>query len=251
MLDISELPDAGHAALFLDFDGTLVEIAEEPDAVRLDPVTRETLARLSVGLGGALAIVSGREIAAIDRLLAPLRLPVAGAHGLVRRDSRGCLHEEPSGSNVPLEIRRHLELQAASVPGVLVEHKSTGVALHYRQRPDASAVCHAAVAEAIAPYPAFEIKHGKMVLEVKARGCDKGTAIAAFMQEAPFEGRRAIVAGDDVTDEDAFAIVNRLGGITIKVGGGETLARHRIASTADFLDWLGGVAARWIRREDG
>jgi trehalose 6-phosphate phosphatase len=225
-------------AFFLDFDGTLVELAERPDAVQLAERTREALGRLTDATGGAVAVITGREIADVDRMLAPLRLPAAGVHGLTRRTISGESHAAP----IDDEFLRHAELLLAplvlSEPGLLLERKSNAIALHYRARPDLEATCGEVMDELAAITRGIQIKRGKMVFEAKPALADKGTAIMDFLKEAPFAGRCPFFAGDDITDEDAFAAVNKLEGVTVKIGPGATVAHYRAEGTPDFLDWL-------------
>ncbi|MEO8651644.1 MAG: trehalose-phosphatase, partial [Hyphomicrobiaceae bacterium] len=223
-------------------DGTLVELADRPDAVRLAERTRDVLSRLAVVTGGAVAIVTGRDIADLDRFLAPLRLPAAGIHGLTRRSPSGQNHAAPLDDYF-LHHAEHLLAPLVLVePGLLLERKSNAVALHYRERPDLEEACRAVMEQLAALCPGIQIKRGKMVFEAKPNGADKGTAILDFLKEPPFAGRRPVVAGDDITDEDAFAAVNTLDGIAIKIGSGPTLARYAATDTATFLDWLYATA---------
>jgi len=224
--------------MFLDFDGTLVEIAEKPDAVFLAETTRASLVRLQQALGGALAVVTGREIDVVDAMLAPFRCPVAGVHGLTRRDAEGRMHGIRVDTRVLDAAQQRLDGLAQRYPGVLIERKSHAIAVHYRKRPELEAPCRAVMEEIVALAPEMHLVSGKMVIEARPAGADKGTSVADFMTEAPFAGRRPLFAGDDVTDEDAFRAVNDLDGITIKIGGGESRARHRFDDTAAFLRWL-------------
>lgn len=238
-MSLPNLPPPETTALFLDFDGTLVEIAEHPDAVSLDDATRSALSVLSIRLGDAVAIITGREIEVIDRFLAPLKLPVAGIHGLARRNADG---EIPATATAPSGFVNDVVAQLSSLAeredGLLLEVKAASVALHYRARPELERQCLAACEAAVAPLIDVELKRGKMVLEIKSNTANKGTAILDFMDEQPFYGRIPWFAGDDVTDEDAFSVVNRLGGTSIKVGPGATGATHRANSTEEFLCWL-------------
>ena len=229
-------------AFFLDFDGTLVELAERPDTIRLAERTRDVLSRLAVVTGGAVAIVTGRDIGDLDRFLEPLRLPAAGIHGLTRRSPTGLSHAAPLDD----QFLRYAELLLVPLVlaevGLLLERKSNAVALHYRGRPDLEETCRAVMEQLVAMCPGIQIKRGKMVFEAKPFGADKGTAILDFLKEPPFAGRRPIVAGDDITDEDAFAAVNAIGGIAIKIGPGATGAQYAATDTATFLDWLHATA---------
>ena len=236
-------------AFFLDFDGTLVEIAEHPDAVVLQSSTRLALGRLDTVLEGAIAIVSGREIEDIDRLLAPLRLPVAGIHGSVRRSVSGTISRTLPAVPFVDTVAERLACLVGSSEGLVLERKSVSVALHYRARPELAATCHLAMERAIEGLEGVEVLGGRMVVEARCAGADKGSAIRAFLAEPPFAGRLPVFAGDDVTDEDAFAAVNLLGGISIKIGEEPSVAAHRFAATANFLDWLDALAGSWCLKE--
>ena len=223
-------------ALFLDFDGTLVDIAETPEAVDVPPALVGLLGDLHDWLGGAIAVVSGRQIDVLDRFLAPLRLSAAGEHGVQRRDPSGEMREQPTQ-----DLTRVLEAAndiAGKFAGLLVERKHAAIALHYRLAPELEAVCREQMQRAIAGDPRLELLHGKSVFEVKPAGVNKGIAIDAFMKEAPFAGRTPVFAGDDTTDETGFAVVQPLGGIAIKVGSGPSLAQHRLDSPRAVFEWL-------------
>src|SRR5215831_4425067 len=237
-MTLPDLINPEEFALFLDFDGTLVAIANRPDDVRLDPQTREALADLNELLAGALAIVTGRDIAVVDRFLAPLRLSTAGVHGLMRRDAQGRTSASAFDSGLPAAIERAVFPLLAKHPGLLVERKYGALALHYRAHPELEQASIEAMESAVGELRETEVKRGKMVVEVKAIGGNKGAAVADFLKEKPFAGRRAVFAGDDTTDEDAFVLVNARGGTSIKVGPGATQATYRAASTFEFLEWL-------------
>lgn len=232
------------AALFLDFDGTLVDLAHHPEAVAVRPGVRRALARLAPALGGALAIVTGREIARIDAFLAPLVLPVAGVHGLARRDAAGRVHAAAVPRGALDGIEAALAPLLARGPELVLERKAAGLALHYRACPELGPACRAAMQAALEAAPGIELKEGKMVLEAKPAGADKGTAVEAFLAEPPFAGRRPVFAGDDVTDEDAFRVVNARGGVTIKVGAGASVAAHGLPDPAALARWLAAGAQR-------
>jgi|FEC22Drversion2_1045045.scaffolds.fasta_scaffold00075_34 trehalose 6-phosphate phosphatase len=229
-------PNSGWA-LFLDFDGTLVEIAERPDAIRVERRLAGTLGRLSGLLGGAVAIVSGRPLAEIDRHLSPARLPAAGLHGLELRPRPDRPARSRRAGAIPQQVVARLE-DFAGRAGLLLEHKGPAMALHYRNRPDLADLCRSVVREAVRDLPDLHVLDGKMVLEVKPAGGDKGRAVRAFMQHAPFRGRVPVFVGDDITDEDGFRAVNELGGFGVKVGAGPTLARYRADSVPELRAWL-------------
>jgi len=230
-------------ALFLDLDGTLVDIADTPDAVAIDPRLPPLLGRLARGMRGALAIVSGRRLEDIDRILAPCRLPAAALHGLVRRDAHGRLVTAAVDRALLEPARGALRHFADVNPGVVIEDKGLAIALHFRLAPTREPAVRSAVAAVVAQLrERVRVQEGKMVLEIRAAGADKGGAVEAFMAEAPFRGRTPVYIGDDLTDEDGFAAVNRLGGRSIKVGGEASAAGWRIASVAALRDWLEELA---------
>ena len=223
-------------ALFLDFDGTLTELAPRPEAVRVASGLIPTLKALHTQLGGALAIVTGRPEGDIDGFLAPLRLPMASEHGALYR-----LADTSVAAIAPPDLTQVLhaaQTLAAQHPGLLVEHKSASVALHYRQVQHLEDLCHDTLARALQGLQGVELLRGKCVFEVKARGVHKGQAIADFMGQAPFAGRMPVFVGDDVTDEAGFAAVQALGGWSIKVGEGPTMAQHRCMTPAALRGWL-------------
>ena len=234
MSDLPPIRDSN--ALFLDFDGTLADIAPQPDAVRMAPELVATLAALSARLDGALAIVSGRPVSDLDRFLAPLRPPLAAEHGAVLRFADGSVVRRP-----PPDLR-HVQQVAGALasehPGLLFERKSAAIALHYRGAPHLGTLCLDMLAHAVAADPDLAILHGKYVVEVKPAAVDKGKAIASLMADEPFGGRLPLFAGDDVTDEAGFACVQAMGGSGIKVGDGETLAMHRCGAPDDVREWL-------------
>lgn len=229
-------------AVFLDFDGTVVELADRPDAVRVDVATVRLLEALSERTGHALAVVSGRDIEVVDKMLHPLVLPVAGVHGLQRRDGAGRLHRaalDPAGIG-PIDLL--IEDAIGGERGVIIERKAGAVALHYRLRPELERRCRNIVEAIVWSRPELQLMRGKMVFEIRLDGGDKGDAIEAFLQEPPFRGRTAIFAGDDITDEAGFAVVNARGGISIKIGGNSTLARYRAANVRELHAWLAALA---------
>lgn len=223
-------------ALFLDFDGTLVEIAPSPDSIVLDPTLPEVLSRLLDRLDGAVAIVSGRPIADIDHWLRPLKLPCAGVHGAERRDRDGklCTSAPPELALVAERLQR----LAHEHPRLLLERKSAAVALHYRQAPELEPLCRAVLAELLASLSNLKLLQGKQVFEILSPAVSKGHAIDAFLQEPPFAGRQPVFMGDDVTDEDGFETVQRHNGLAAKVGAGESGARCRLDNPAAVRQWL-------------
>jgi trehalose 6-phosphate phosphatase len=243
-LDLSLLaPD--RTAFFLDFDGTLANFNEDPAAVFLPGRERRTLAALATATGGAVAVVSGRAIADIDRMLDPLALPVAGVHGLERRNASGEVFRTATQEKPLASARSRLQALARLHPGLLIEEKPGSVALHFRRHPELEPQC-LEIAQSISEAEGtLQVLHGKMVIEFKAGSATKADAIAAFMREEPFEGRCPFFAGDDSTDEDAFGKVLRLNGISLKVGPGATIAAYRAAGVDAFRDWLHALAPQF------
>lgn len=229
-------------ALFLDFDGTLVELAARPSLVHMPNQTIAVLRALESKLGGALALVSGRSLTDLDGFLHPLRLAAAGEHGAVRRSAAGKVagvaHSELHHALAAAQamVRQH--------PTLLLEQKTRCVSLHYRQAPELEASCLAAMQAAAQRSTGLELVMGKYVVELKPLTASKGAAIGDFMQEAPFKGRHSIFAGDDLTDESGFQAVQALGGQAIKVGSGPTTAHHRCATVTQLTAWLQAAAAQ-------
>ncbi|MBI5279875.1 MAG: trehalose-phosphatase [Burkholderiales bacterium] len=233
-------------ALFLDFDGTVVDIAPQPEAVHVPEPLIGTLEWLQQYLGGALAVISGRPIEQIDDFLHPLQLPVAGVHGAERRGADGVL---TLLSTHPLEsVEQAAYALATRYPALLVESKRGSLALHYRQAPELEGVCLETMQQAVDESPGLTLLRGKMVVEAKPGGASKGKAIEAFLHEPPFAGRVPVFIGDDITDEVGFSTVQRHSGIGIKVGAGNTVAWGRIADPAALrLELQAAVAARTTR----
>lgn len=224
------------SALFLDFDGTLVDLAPAPEAVTVPSGLIDTLTALGGYLGGALAVISGRPIAQIDDFLHPLRLPVAGVHGAERRSIDGGL---TLAHTHPLEhVEDVAQALAARYPTLRVESKRGSLALHYRQAPELEQLCLEAMRAAVDQSPGLTLLRGKMVVEAKPGGASKGHAIEAFLHEAPFIGRSPVFIGDDATDEVGFATVQRLHGLGIKVGEGPSVAWQRLDSPGALRDQL-------------
>lgn len=244
--NIGELAPAsvnfGSDALFLDFDGTLAEIAPAPDLVTFFPETRHILESLTGSFSGAVAIVTGRNISEIDGHLAPLKLPVAGLYGLVHRTAAGDIVDFPIAGKALARASAELKKMVEQHPGLLLELKGQTIALHYRSRPDLGAACHEAVRNAVRGRPGLKMIEGKMVVEITPSGAGKGRAVRDFLRESPFVGRRPIYAGDDVSDEDAFATVHALGGTAIKIGPGPTAAGYRADHIPQLLTWLDAVS---------
>jgi trehalose 6-phosphate phosphatase len=237
------LPDRG-SALFFDFDGTLTNLADHPDAVQVDAVATERLGALARALGGAVAVVSGRPVSEIDHWLQPLRLPVAGVHGAERRGPDGFLRRIATPDLAP--ARALIEGLARRHPGLLLEIKPGALALHYRRAEGLEDECLAIMTEAQKRVEGLALMCGKKVFELKPRRASKGHAVRAFLDERPFRSRRPWVFGDDVTDEAAFETVLGLGGVAVKVGPGETLAPYRLSDPAMLHEWMQVALAGFV-----
>ncbi len=237
--------DLSAIALFLDVDGTLLEIAARPQAVSVPDDLRERLRALQPAAGGAVALISGRAIAELDELFAPLALPSAGLHGFERRDAQGAYRRMPPPSPAALEASRAAMLQLTrSHSGLLMEDKQFALALHYRGAPwleDAVVQSMEAVAAGVAGD--LELQRGKMVVELRPSGATKAHAVTAFLEEAPFAGRMPIFIGDDLTDEPAFELVNSLAGLSVLVGARPSAARARLTDVAAVRAWLAQLQA--------
>lgn len=229
-------------SLFLDFDGTLVDIVERPDAVVVDAPLAMLMEELADRLQGRLAIISGRPRAEIDALFGHCAFAVGGSHGLELRwpDGRSRAPEPPA--NLPRLIAR-LRQAATRYPGTLVEEKPFGVALHYRAAPQHEGACRH-LAQALAEESGLSLQPGKMVFELRMRGADKGAALAALLDEPPMRGTLPIFVGDDLTDEDAFRTARQRGGAGVLVGPARaTAALYRLADVTAVRSWLEAALA--------
>jgi trehalose 6-phosphate phosphatase len=223
----------GHA-LFLDIDGTLLDLAETPDGIIVPPSLPFQLDALSRNLGGALALVTGRGLLYADQLFAPFHFPIAGLHGAERRNPDGTV-EEAHATPAFETLKNDLATEIEGWDGVLIEDKGAAVAAHYRLSPEREPELETLMERALARAGAgWKLQRGKMVIEIRPASADKGHAIEAFLEQPPFKGRKPIAIGDDVTDEAMFRVVNRMNGISIRVGNAlaETEARSFLASPA-------------------
>ncbi|WGF89792.1 trehalose-phosphatase [Marinivivus vitaminiproducens] len=235
-------PLAGQAiALFLDVDGTLIEIAERPGDVHVPLSLLRILERLQTELDGALALVSGRPISQLDDLFGHQAFSAAGLHGFEQRNltTHDFRHAAPPEGIA--RARAVLERFVQDHPGMVLEDKGVTLALHYRQAPQLVEEARAFTAKVVDDSKGdLIVLPGKMVFELKPPGVDKGKAVEAFMTEAPFAGRRAVFCGDDVTDEAGFRAVNQAGGLSVRVGHGErpSDAACHVDSVPALRSWL-------------
>src|SRR5690349_6562005 len=228
-------------ALFLDFDGTLVEIAATPEAVVVPPSLPSLLSHLHHQLDGAVAIVSGRPLRQIDQLLNPFRASAAGEHGVTVRFADGTLQELPVGIAVPDDWRAVLGGAAERWPGVRLEPKPHGLTLHYRLAPEREAeVWELARGLVPADHPWFRLIPAREAVEIGLRAASKGDAVERLMAHAPFHGRRPIFIGDDFTDEAGMSKARELGGLGLRVaeafGGDPAQVRAWLMQGARRLD---------------
>ena len=211
------LPPFHRAALLLDMDGTLIDLASSPDAVVVPAGLKDALTTLRHALGGALAIVTGRPIETVDRLFGDAPGAVAGEHGGAIRHATGGVVERGNLPSPPSAWLDAAETLVRSFPGALLERKARGFALHYRQTPQAREVFRAAIEAMLATAPGFELHPAHLLWEVRPLGADKGRAVAALMRRAPFAGRLPVFIGDDVTDEDGMREARKMGGAGYRV----------------------------------
>lgn len=234
--------DCEKDALFLDLDGTMIDIAPRPEEVVAPKQLICTLAALNRKLDGALAVVSGRPIAAIDALLDPVRLAAAGVHGAEVRFDPNATNVDRAAPPIPNGVR-WLLAPLAAIPGVLIEDKTVAIAVHFRQAPAAAERLGQTVRAAVAAHKTDQLTiiPGKCVYEIKHARFSKGTALAEFMARAPWGSRRPVYIGDDVTDEAAFAELPRWGGLGLAVGQDRPGATARFATAAEVRGWLASL----------
>lgn len=237
-------------ALFLDFDGTLVDLAPRPGDVVVSDTLRTLLESLHTVLDGAVAVVSGRRLADLLEHLAPVKLAAAGSHGLEYQLQAG-QRQSASKARLPEPVWQALEALVAQHPALLLEHKGQCAAVHFRQAPDLGDVVAARLRDLRdQDAPDYMLQAGKMVWELRPAGIHKGSAIERFMSGSPFAGRLPVFLGDDVTDEDAFQAVNAMGGWTVYVGddAGITAARMGLRDVPAVSRWLQELNTNLHRR---
>lgn len=231
--------DPARHALFIDFDGTLVDLVDDPTKVAIPPEAVRRLQEIQAGCEGAFAVVSGRRIADLDHFLQPLRFAAAGVHGLERRDGPDLAIVPLAGPEGLDPLRIALSAGVVAEPRLRLEDKKTALVVHYRGHPELEEAAIRLVSAAVDEQPGFAVMKGDHIVEVHLAGMDKGKAIEALMAHAPFQGRMPIYVGDDTTDEFGFYAVRKLGGVSIKVGEGPTEAEFRLASVDSVHRWLG------------
>ena len=229
-------------AYFFDIDGTLIDFADTPSSVQVSDEVRRLLERLYECAGGAVALMSGRTIAEVDRLFPAVQLPVAGQHGVERRNAAGVYSRHAAPTERFEQARERLTAAIADKPGLLLEDKGVSLALHYRRVPELADFVQRTM-EDVLPQLAgqYSLQLGKSVVEMKPAGKDKGLAVREFLEEPPFTDRAPVFVGDDDTDEYGFHVVNQLGGHSIKVGVGATAARWRLPDVEAVRQWLRSI----------
>ena len=231
--------DSSRYAIFLDFDGVIADIAPRPDAVTVPEFRASVVADLRRATEGALALVSGREIDDIRSVFPGYEGAASGGHGAETEWPDGT-RESATADPASIEsVREAMRSFADTREGLLFETKRLGGVLHYRADPSLEEPARRMVETLLEDHPALELQVAKMAFEVKPAGFSKGSVIEAFMARAPFAGRVPFYAGDDVTDEAAFEVVNGMGGTSVKVGEGATCASYRADSPSDLFAWLG------------
>ena len=237
-------PLATDQCLFLDIDGTLVEFTDTPSQTFADDEIKVLLTHLLQRLDGAVALVSGRAISTMDQLFAPLLLPAAGLHGVERRDAAGTLHGAKFEDHRLARARRALALLADTYPGTIIEDKGRNIAVHFRLAPQFGELVLRSVQAIAAPLAEdYQLQDGVMMVEIKPRGFNKGSAVSSFMREPPFAGRRPVFVGDDLTDRDGFEAVEAAGGMSVSVGDRVT-GQYKLADVEGVRRWLREFVSR-------
>ena len=234
-------PVGDNTALFLDIDGTLLDLARTPDQVKVPRDLIKALERLTQRLSGALAFVSGRSLESIDRLFAPFRPAAIGAHGGEIRSADGDVAKSQPLSEKVAEVFTGL---ADNIPGLVLEDKRCALALHYRLAPEAQPVLISAMEKHAKLFEGEKVRilHGKAVIEALPMGVDKGSAVLELAQQKPFAGRAVLFGGDDTTDLDVFRVLPRLGGRGFSVGRQFPGADYVFGTPRDVRHWLLNVA---------
>lgn len=242
------LRDFDRWALFLDIDGTLIDLAETPDGIVVPTELPAHLGAVSKKLDGALALVTGRALPYADKLFQPYQFPIAGLHGAERRMADGMIDRVTASPEFEA-LKARLAADAAGWDGVLIEDKGAAVGAHYRQAPERQAELEALMQQAAAEAgDDFKLQRGKMVIELRPARASKGEALRAFLDEAPFAGRLPVAIGDDLTDEAMFKAANALGGLSVRIGearlpdGSPTEATMLLMSSAELRNILAGLA---------
>ncbi|MDX1480195.1 MAG: trehalose-phosphatase [Woeseiaceae bacterium] len=239
MTDDLKLCEPDRCALFLDVDGTLIDIEDHPGDVVADPALLELLERIAARLDGALALVSGRTLQEIDRIFSPRRFAAAGGHGAELRLPDGT-RADPESVELPAAVLNDFRRFAGCHDGLLLEEKPAGLSLHYRRAPELETEARRFAESALQSLGSdFRLIDGKMVLELTPAGNGKDNAIRLFLERRPYRGRTPVFVGDDVTDEDGFRYVNDRGGLSVRAGEAEdSAARYAMTGVREVRRWL-------------
>jgi trehalose 6-phosphate phosphatase len=234
-------PLSRKTALFLDFDGCLVDIADRPDAVIVPPALPKLLRGVHDRLGGAVALITGRNIEDLRRHLPDFTGAIAGSHGAELALPGGAITALHRQSFDLAALHGAAQSIAATHPLLLIEPKPHGVGIHYRAKPDLQSYVETALEGLLAHFPGLMLQKSKMAAELRPKDISKGGALARLMGIAPFAGRVPVYAGDDLTDEPAMAEAQRMGGFGVKIGEGDSIARFRLLDPAAVAIWLGAT----------
>lgn len=240
MADLLSVPPVltGRHAFFFDLDGTLADIKPHPHQVSVPAAVQSALRQLAQMNDGAVALISGRSMAELDALAGAGHFPLAGVHGAERRDINGQTHRVTLPAHLMNALEQKLRTALADLPGTALEAKGMAFALHYRHAPQHERAVFELAERQAQRWPMLALQPGKCVVELKPQGINKGAAIDAFMQEAPFADRTPVFLGDDLTDETGFHVINTRGGYAVKVGEGETAAKWRLNDVGAVHQWL-------------
>ncbi|MBY5934639.1 trehalose-phosphatase [Tateyamaria omphalii] len=215
----------------MDFDGTLVDIAPTPDGIYIPDALPALLNDLQDRAGGALVLISGRAAGDLANWLPDYTGLIVGGHGAEwRRDGKLTPRVDLSPDSLDM-LRDAASAFAGAQPPILLEEKPTGIVLHYRAQPDLQHTVETFTARLSQTHSDFEAHPAKMAVEMRPRGVGKDLAMAEIMAFDLFSGRTPVMIGDDTTDEPAMEWAQKQGGLGIKVGPGDTKARHRLPDT--------------------
>ena len=221
-------PQLENSTLFLDFDGTLVELADRPDAIRPDPGLGDLLRALAEKTKGRVVIITGRAIEDVTQYLHGFEGPIIGGHGAQERLSGKIRNHDLAHPETVAQLGTMTSAFAATHPGLICEQKPTGVVLHFRQNEDLAAQAYAFLRALAETHEGFDLHHSKMAYELRPQGIGKDVSMRRLMEGPEFAGTTPIFFGDDVTDEPALHWVVEAGGIAVKIGEGETAAGCRL-----------------------
>lgn len=236
--------DLHNWALFLDVDGTLIDLASTPTGVKIPQELPGQLLSLFTQLDGAMALVTGRSIESVDAMFAPFQFPVAGMHGSEVRDGSGNLGRKLISRLALDQARQELEKLTARWPQTIIEDKGLAIAMHYRLVPEAERAVQATMSTVHSRLgEGWKLQNGKMVVELLPSGTDKGSAVADFMTMAPFQGRKPLAIGDDLTDEAMFRFVNGSNGLSVRVGQPlfQSDAQYKVNSPNEVRGWIAAL----------